>query len=173
MGKVIDLTSRLKAYSPTQEIYHSGPTATKTEVVDYDEHKQKILFSERRQIKRTILTEFVSAMVVLPEKGLLKVAIYDISEEGISFDMELENGQFKSDEEVSMRVYLNQKTYFPITVQVKHITEELGEGVIRHGSVFMRGASTDAALQYFVRFIESVSSGLKKDEGDLMAPRSS
>jgi PilZ domain len=170
MGKVIDLTTRLKTLAPTQQSY-TGHAAPKTEVVDYDERKQKILFSERRQIKRTILTEFVSAMVVLPEKGLLKVAIYDISEEGISFDIEIENGQFKAEEEVSMRVYLNQKTYFPITIQIKHVTEELGEGVIRHGSVFMRGSSTDAALQYFVRFIESVSVGLKKDEGDLMAPK--
>ena len=167
MGKIIDLTSRLKTIAPALDTH----SPSQNEVVSYDEQKQKILFHERRQIKRTILTEFVSAMVVLPEKGLLKVAIYDISEEGISFDIETENGKFKIDEEVSMRVYLNQKTYFPITIQIKHVTDEASEGVIRHGSVFMRGASTDAALQYFVRFIESVSVGLKKDEGDLMAPK--
>ncbi|MBC7742951.1 MAG: PilZ domain-containing protein [Bdellovibrionaceae bacterium] len=167
MGKLIDLTPRLKTLAPSLESFSTEPT----DVLSYEEQKQKILFHERRQIKRTILTEFVSAMVVLPEKGLLKVAIYDISEEGISFDIEPENGEFKLDEQVSMRVYLNQKTYFPITIQVKHVTHERSEGVIRHGSVFMRGAETDAALQYFVRFIESVSAGLKKDEGDLMAPK--
>ncbi|MBC7421816.1 MAG: PilZ domain-containing protein [Bdellovibrio sp.] len=167
MGKLIDLTSRLKTLAPSQEDFSSK----KTDVLSYDEQKQKMLFHERRQIKRTILTEFVSAMVVLPEKGLMKVAIYDISEEGISFDVDADQGQFKMDEEVSMRVYLNQKTYFPITIQVKHLTEEASEGVIRHGSVFLRGAATDAALQYFVRFIESVSVGLKNDDGDLMAPK--
>ena len=167
MGKVIDLTARLKTFAPTHQEHASHPS----DVLSYNEQKQKILFHERRQIKRTILTEFVSAMVVLPEKGLLKVAIYDISEEGISFDVEADQGQFKPDEEVSMRVYLNQKTYFPITVQIKHVTDELTEGVIRHGSVFMSGAVTDAALQYFVRFIESVSAGLKNDNGDLMAPK--
>lgn len=165
MGKVIDLTPRLKTVA--KEPTHSSAAR----VVDYDEQKKNILFQERRQIKRTILTEFVSAMVVIPQKGLLKVAIYDISEQGISFDIESDQGAFKLDEVVSMRVYLNQKTYFPITVQVKHIKEDDTEGVFRHGSVFLKQPTTDAALQYFVKFIESVSQGLKKDEGDLMVPK--
>lgn len=166
MGKVIDLTTRLKTTASG-----SSSAEAAVNVLDYQEQKQKILFHERRQIKRTILTEFVSAMVVVPEKGLLKVAIFDISEQGISFDVELDQGCFKIDEEVSMRVYLNQKTYFPISVQIKHVTEENTEGVLRHGSVFLKQPATDAALQYFVKFIESVSQGLKKDNGDLMVPK--
>ncbi len=165
MGKVIDLTARLKNPTPAKMVKDSA------NVVDYDERKQEILVLERRQIKRTILTEFVSEMVVIPEKGLLKVAIYDISEQGISFDIEFDQGSFKADEIVSMRVYLNHSTYFPITVQVKHVIDETTEGVMRHGSVFLNQPSTDAALQYFVKFIESVSQGLKKDNGDLMVPK--
>jgi hypothetical protein len=165
MGKLIDLTSRLKSNASEQTVQKDA------NVVSYDEQKQKMLFHERRQIKRTILSEFVSAMVVLPEKGLMKVSIYDISDQGISFDLEMDQGSFKADEEISMRVYLNHKTYFPITVQVKHATVEASEGVVRHGTVFLRQSANDAALQYFVRFIESVSLGLKKDNGDLMAPK--
>lgn len=165
MGKVIDLTARLKNPASSKMVKETA------NIVDYGERKQEILVLERRQIKRTILTEFVSAMVVVPEKGLLKVAIYDISEQGISFDIEFDQGSFKADEIVSMRVYLNHSTYFPITVQVKHIIDETTEGVMRHGSVFMNQPSTDAALQYFVKFIESVSQGLKKDNGDLMVPK--
>ena len=165
MGKVIDLTSRLKTLAPVQSTRESA------NMVDYTEQKLKMLTHERRQIKRTILTEFVSAMVVVPEKGLLQVAIYDISEQGVSFDTEFDQGSFKVDEEVSMRVYLNQKTYFPITVQVKHIANEATEGVMRHGSIFLGQPATDAALQYFIKFIESVSQGLQKDNGDLMVPK--
>lgn len=165
MGKLIDLTSRLK-------LEQVKPIAQSTaNVVSYDEQKQKMLFHERRQIKRTILSEFVSAMVVLPEKGLMKVSIFDISDQGISFDLEMDQGSFKIDEEICMRVYLNHKTYFPIAVQVKHATIESTEGVVRHGTVFLRQSANDAALQYFVRFIESVSLGLKQDNGDLMAPK--
>ncbi|MFZ3230754.1 MAG: PilZ domain-containing protein [Pseudobdellovibrio sp.] len=170
MGKVLDLVPRLK--NVAKNVNHSFVSETH-EILSLEEQRQKILFNERRQVKRTILTEFVSAMVILPEKGLLKVAIYDISDEGISFDIESEHGQFQVGEEVSMRVYLNQKTYFPISIKIKHVIDEKIEGVLRHGSEFLKVASTDDALQYFVRFIETVSSGLKKDEGDIMAPRTS
>lgn len=165
MGKVIDLSTRFKASASVE------PSAQAVNIVDYNEQKQKILGHERRQIKRTILTEFVSAMVVVPEKGLLKVAIYDISEQGISFDVETEQGAFQANEEISMRVYLNQKTYFPIEVRVKHVTVEAVEGVTRHGSVFTHQPANDAALQYFVKFIEAVSHGLRKDNGDLMVTK--
>jgi len=170
MGKVIDIVPRLKSISNETNSSFSAESAA---AINFDEQRQIKLFNERREVKRTILTEFVSAMVILPEKGLLKVAIYDISEEGISFDVEAVHGQFKVDEEVAIRVYLNQKTYFPISVKVKHVVDEKVEGILRHGSVFLKGTATDAALQYFVRFIESVSQGLKKDEGDFMVPRTS
>ena len=167
MSKVIDLMPRLKTLATSNNI---APKFS-SEIMNFDEQRQKILFHERREVKRTILTEFVSSMVVLPEKGLLKVAIYDISEEGISFDVEYDQGQFQIDEDVSMRVYLNHKTYFPIAIKIKHVNDEKDEGVIRHGATFLKGSETDAALQYFVRFIESVSQGLKKDDGDMMVPK--
>lgn len=167
MGKVIDLTSRLKTTTT------SNAAKQFADVLNYDEQKKLILFHERRQIKRTILSEFVSAMVVVPDRGLMKVSIYDISEQGISFDLEMDQGAFKPDEEICMRVYLNHKTYFPIPVKVKHVTAEDSEGVIRHGTEFLKTNNNDAALQYFVKFIETVSLGLKKDEGDLMAPKTS
>ncbi len=165
MGNIIDLTSRLKTMAP------NSIADKQTQVVSYEEQKQQILFHERRQIKRTILSEFISAMVVVPEKGLMRVGIYDISDLGISFDLETEQGAFASGEEILMRVYLNHKTYFPIAVKVKHVTVELSEGVARHGTEFIKTAENNAALQHFVKFIESVSLGLKKDEGDLMAPK--
>jgi hypothetical protein len=158
MGKLIDLTSRLKAVPPAEQAVLKQTTS---EVLSYAEQKQKILFHERRQVKRTILTEIVSSMVVLPEKGLLKVDLYDISEEGISFDLPSDQGKFK--------------TYFPMIAQVKHVTDEPLEGVSRHGAIFLKGAATDtatdAALQYFIRFIEIAGVGLRKDDGDLMAPK--
>ena len=98
MSKVIDLVPRLKTVAVQSNVDASKSTS---DVMNFDELRQKLLYQERREVKRTILTEFVSAMVVLPEKGLLKVAIYDISEEGISFDIENEHGQFQIDEDVS------------------------------------------------------------------------
>ena len=175
MGKLIDLTSRLKTVAAGSGGFSLSTEST--EVLNYAEQKKRMLFHERRQVKRTILKEFVSAMVVLPEKGLMKVDLYDISEDGISFDVEATQGHFKIDEEISIRVYLNRKTYFPMALHVKHITDEPSEGVVRHGTVFMRGVSadtsSDAALQYFIRFIETAGSQLRKDDGDFIAPKTS
>lgn len=178
MGKIIDLTSRLKTQSTINSVnLMTESVKPSSQIVNFTDHKQQILFHERRQAKRSVLSEIVSAMVVLPEKGLMKVSLYDISEEGLSFDLEAYEGHFKVDEEVVVRVYLNQKTYFPVTLKIKHVTLEATEGVMRHGATFLRGVSIenspDAALQYFIRFIESAGSGLKKDDGDLMAPKTS
>ncbi len=172
MSKVIDLVPHLKTVANNSHMFEFV-TESKPEVLDFESEKKKLLFHERRQVKRTILSEFMSAMIVLPEKGLMKVALFDISEEGISFEIEKNAGQFKVREEILMRVYLNQKTYFPIQVSVKHATEDEKSGLIRHGTEFLKGAATDVALQHFVKFIESASEGLRKDTGDLMVTRNS
>lgn len=172
MGKVIDLVPHLKTNTLGSDARMSA-SAGSTGIVDLKEQKEKMLFQERRQVRRTILTELISAMVVLPEKGLLKVNLFDVSEDGLSFDLEADAGRFKVGEELSVRIYLNHKTYFPMQIMVKHVTFDQDEGVNRHGTEFLKTASTDVALQHFVRFIESASAGLKKDQGDLMVTRTS
>lgn len=175
VSKVIDLMPRLKTLNTTTanepHRFELMREPTESPVIDFTESKQKMLFHERRQVKRTILTEFISAMVVLPEKGLMKVSIHDISDEGISFDVDETNGQFKIGEEISLRVYINQKAYFPIQVNIKHVTAIPDEGQLRHGSVFLKNADNNVALQHFVKFVESASHGLKNDSGDLIAHR--
>jgi hypothetical protein len=130
--------------------------------------RQEMLSRERRQVKRTILTEFVGAFVVLPEQGLLKVALYDISENGVAFDLEITDGRFQNGDEVAMRVYLNHSTYFPFTIKISNSRAITDEGVIRHGANFVKGTINDVALHHFVKFIENVSATLKKDDGDVL-----
>lgn len=132
------------------------------------EARQEILSRDRRDVKRTILTEFVGAFVVLPEKGLLKAALYDISDNGLSFDLELMEGGFVAGEEVAMRVYLNHTTYFPFTIRISHSRAVEDEGVVRHGAGFVKGSMNDVALHHFVKFIENVSASLKTDSGDIV-----
>jgi hypothetical protein len=175
MSKVIDLVPHLKTVAKNKMVdmgFQANAQITE-QILDFDSEKKKLLFQERRHVKRTILSEFMSAMIVLPEKGLLKVSLYDISEEGISFEVDDQAGQFKVGEQILMRVYLNQKTYFPIQVAIKHTTPDFKSGVNRHGTTFEKGGDSDVALQHFVKFIESASEGLKKDNGDLMVTRTS
>ena len=167
MGKVIDLTGRLKARNHKEKKPAKKATKAKTEVVDMTEARQQIINNERRDVKRTILTEFIGAFAVLPERGLMRVSLYDISVRGISFDLELTEGRFLESEEIAMRVYLNHKTYFPFIVKVTYSRPLEQEGVIRHGANFTVGTVNDVALHHFVKFIENVSASLKTDDGDV------
>src|ERR1700761_5499056 len=109
MKNVIDMTERLKKQRKPA-VKAKGPSAP---VIDMTEKRNAILSQERRQVKRTLLSEFVGAFVLVPEKGLAKVTLYDISENGLAFDIEASAGHFQLFEEIAMRVYLNQQTYFP------------------------------------------------------------
>lgn len=164
MSNVIDITERLKYRNHLEK----EENKEQGEVCDFTEARQEILNRDRRNVKRTILTQFVGAFVVVPEQGLLKASLYDISDDGLSFDLELTEGGFNVGDEVAMRVYLNHSTYFPFTIHVKssRIIEE--ENVIRHGVSFAVGTLNDVALHHFVKFIENVSASLKKDSGDVL-----
>lgn len=169
MAKVIDITPRLKTVNlkNSNEMGHEDP-----KLLNLQELKgkfQPILLKERRQVERTILSDLISGMLVLPEKGLYKVSMFDISGDGLSFTMDRHMGSFQVGEEVALRVYLNSKTYFPVHVKIKHATFDPQEEVIRHGVEYMKGAATDVALQHFVNFIVSMNEGLQIDDGDLIA----
>ena len=169
MAKVIDITPRLKTVNTnnSHEMGHTDP-----QLLNMQELKgkfQPIILKERRQIERTILSDLISGMLVLPEKGLYKVSMFDISGEGLSFTMDRHMGSFQVGEEVALRVYLNSKTYFPLHVKIKHATFDSQEEVVRHGVEYMKGTSTDVALQHFVNFIISMNEGLQIDDGDLIA----
>ena len=138
------------------------------QVVDMTERRNEIINEERRQVKRTILSQFVGANIVVPQKGLLKVSVFDVSEDGLAFDMEEHDGHLRKGENVAMRVYLNQVTYFPFTVNVTNVRHIVDEACYRHGVSFVKGTINDQALYHFVKFIETVSASLERDSGDIM-----
>ncbi len=141
----------------------SGSDSSAADVVDMTERREAILSSERRQVKRTILSEFIGAFILVPEKGLQRVSIYDISENGVAFDMDLAGGGMREGEEVAMRVYLNQYTYFPFVVSVANVRALHDEGVTRHGCNFQKETPNQDALGHLVKFIETVSASLRTD----------
>ncbi|HMN69997.1 MAG TPA: PilZ domain-containing protein [Bdellovibrionales bacterium] len=164
MKNVIDLTQRLAKQKGT-------PKKAKTQnapVIDMTERREEILSAERRKVRRTILSEFIGAFAVVPRKGLLKVALYDVSENGMAFDVDVKAGQFAVGEEVALRVYLNQQTYFTFIVRVQNVRAVNDEEVYRHGAGFVTGTINDEALHHFVKFIETVSASLQSDKGDIM-----
>jgi hypothetical protein len=167
MGKLLDIRNRLKSHKgkPGRHVHADQMIAP---LVDIGELRREALKEDRRNVKRTILTEFISVHTVVPEMGLLKVALYDITRNGLSFDLEDARGSFKIGEEVAMRVYLNHQTYFPFVATVKHVTHIEDEGVTRHGVEYVQGSINDIALQHFVGFLENVSASLRHDKGDVL-----
>lgn len=165
-NNVIDLKSRkpVTTKAGKTSLDHRG----QAEVVDMTARRREVLNQERRKVKRTILSEFIGAFLVIPQKGLCKVALHDISEDGLAFEIEVEKGQFQIGEEVAFRVYMNQQTYFPFVVKISNTREDKDEGIYRHGASFVNGTVNDEALYHFVRFIETVSASLQTDHGDVM-----
>jgi hypothetical protein len=165
MKNVIDLTGRLKKTAKATKTVKSAPSAP---VIDMTEARNEILLQERRKVKRTILTEFIGACALVPAKGLIRVTLHDISENGLSFDVDEGAGHFMAGEEVAMRVYLNHRTYFPFVVTIQNIRAIRDEKVYRHGVGFVKGSINDQALHHLVKFIETVSASLQGDNGDIM-----
>jgi hypothetical protein len=141
---------------------------SKASVVDISSKRQEIIQEERRSVRRTILTEFIGVHTVVPGYGLQKCALYDISVNGLAFDLTKKQGHFQAGEEVAMRVYLNHKTYFTFVVQVRSSRFVKEEGVHRHGASVVKGTANQEALEHFIRFIETVSANLKTDHGDVI-----
>ncbi len=168
MKNVFDITRRIKKTKTKAEKSQLKATESSAPVIDMTEARNEILLQERRKVRRTILSEFIGACALIPQKGLLKVRLYDISEKGMSFDVTGQSGQFKPGEEVAMRVYLNHVTYFPFVVIVQNARFIDDEGVYRHGVNFAAGTVNEVALNHFVKFIETVSASLQGDHGDIM-----
>jgi len=142
--------------------------STAVPVVAIDELRERIIAEERRKVRRTLLTEFIGASVILPGSGLVRVTMNDISIEGLSFDVVKKYGSFEKGDKVALRVYLNQSTYFPMEITITNDREIESEGVYRHGAKFTSESQNQEALAHFIKFMETVNTSLRADLGDIM-----
>ena len=154
-----------KAHQEREEF--TGPSGS---IIELESHKNVAIGQERRQVRRTMLSEFVGAFIVVPQVGLQEVCLFDISDGGVAFDLEIKLGQFKVGEEIAARFYLSQNNYFTFNVQISNVRMLEDEGVYRHGTRIVREDHNYEAIDYFIHFVEAVSSIVKIDRGDLRAP---
>ncbi|MBX7232641.1 MAG: PilZ domain-containing protein [Bdellovibrionales bacterium] len=146
-------------------------TETPAPIIDISNLRAETINQERRKVRRTILNEFIGVHAVVPNHGLMPITLHDVSSDGLSFDIAAKAGQFRVGEELAMRIYLNHDTYFPFFVQVDNVRYKSDETVQRHGAHFVKGSANIDAFQYFIRFLESVSTGLQKDNGDIVVTK--
>ncbi|MBY0383776.1 PilZ domain-containing protein [bacterium] len=164
-GNVIDLQ---KHRNKKEKKTKSKVPQDMASITDITEMRQEIIAEERRGVKRTLLTEFIGLHLIVPNRGLTKCVLYDISENGLAFEMPTEYGQFKVGEMVALRVYLNHQTYFPFVVKINNVRYIDEEGVYRFGGAFQKETINEIALFHFSKFIENVSAYLKTDHGDVL-----
>lgn len=146
----------------------NGKTAS---IIELGKRRQEVLTEERRKVKRTILADFVSGHVVVPLRGLEKVNLHDMSNDGLSFDLEFGRGSFKKDEELAMRIYVNRETYFPFTIKVRRLQFSEDEQVYRVGASLVNGTFNERAIHHFIQFIENISMSLRTDKGDVVVSK--
>lgn len=166
-NNIIDMTERRKKQlnkdsQAVESIHEVAP------VLDMTVRRTEVITAERRQVKRTILGEFVGAFVLIPEVGLQKVSLFDISDDGLSFDLDIELGHFNIGEEFAMRLYLSKDTFMPFTVRVANHRDIADEGVSRHGVQFLKESTNQEAMGHFVKFLETVTASLQTDRGDIV-----
>lgn len=167
MSNVIDIRSRLK-HQNSSGLSQVDQSAS---VVDIGPMREERIKADRREVKRTILSEFVAVHAVIPGQGLLKVHLFDINEKGLAFDIEEQRGKYNLGEAVELRIYLNYQTYFGIHCRVANVRVLSDEGIIRHGCEFVADSANNDALSYFVKFLESVTASLRRDGGDILVSK--
>ena len=136
------------------------------QIVDVTQRIQERQAEDRRRVKRVVLNEFIAAHVYVSGRGLCKIALKNVDEGGIAFDIDEKQGQFTRGETLEIRFYLNYETYFKFNIEVAHsnIVEE--EGVFRHGCKFIGDSLNNVALHHFVQFLQTIAASLRTDKGD-------
>ncbi|MCC6276384.1 MAG: PilZ domain-containing protein [Oligoflexia bacterium] len=170
-SNIIPFTGKkTKKQDPKLEKLKAGLEPSDTPI-DLSARRDLAKQNDRRQVTRTVLSQFIGVFVVLKDVGLQPVSLYDISEDGLAFDLNQELGSFTIGETITMRIYLSHDMYFSFNVKVANMRSILGEAVNRHGAKVLRSSESYDAIQHFMKFLEAVASVAKKDHGDRVVSR--
>ncbi len=120
---------------------------------------------ERRKTRRRNILATFSIFLVIPQKGIHRLMIHNISEEGIAFDFDIESEApfdfpAKIGDSIDARLYINPSLYIPIQMKIVRI-EKSGDGR-RVGASFQNIKSENhQALLSFLKLLDSILDVLK------------
>jgi len=116
--------------------------------------------SERRKVRRRPVLETFSVFVVVPKKGIHRLRLFDMSEDNLGFELDLEDeprGDFEITVgmELDVRFYMNQSLYLPLTVEVNRVGET---GTIRRVGAEFQDKSSKAyhAFAMFLKILDGI-----------------
>jgi hypothetical protein len=142
-------------------------------VVDFNEKRKQSIEQKRRSFERVVFQEFLGVETVIDDQGAgFQVKLLDISGEGcqfqVPFTMKAKN-QFKSDTEVTMKLFFTKGTYIPAVVTVRHASEYIdqdGNAWLRLGGEFDTSLPSFKALASFINFIYQYAEYSCLDRGE-------
>lgn len=121
--------------------------------------------AERRRSKRTDLLDTFSLFVSVPKKGPHRLKVYDLSDIGIGFDLDIEEEGMpefpvESGDSLGLDLYLNQSLSIPLQVVVRRV--QVKEGVRRVGAeIASKDTAGASAVRAFLEMLEAISSVAK------------
>lgn len=166
MGDILKFPGAKGDKKQTSAMATTTDSQPEGQLLDVTQRIQDRQSEDRRQVKRVVLNEFISAHVYVNGRGLVKITIKDIHDGGLAFDIDERQGQFTRGETLEVRFYLNHETYFKFNVQVAHASTVEAEGVHRHGTAFIGESLNNVALHHFTQFLQTISASLRTDTGD-------
>lgn len=122
---------------------------------------------DRRRTRRRPIIETFSMFCVVPKKGPYRLAIHDVSDQGIGFDLDMDGEDtqafaLKLGEQLEVHLYLNQSLYLPLSVKVARIEVRNGQDSAQ-GKVRRIGAELDskdpvhAGFAAFLKMLDAIA----------------
>lgn len=142
-------------------------------VVDFNEKRKQSIEQKRRSFERVVFQEFLGVETVIDDQGAgFEVKLLDISGEGCQFQVPFTlkaKNQFKSNTEVTMKLFFTKGTYIPAVVTVRHASEYIdqdGNAWLRLGGEFDTSLPSFKALASFINFIYQYAEYSCLDKGE-------
>ncbi|MCC7440688.1 MAG: PilZ domain-containing protein [Bdellovibrionales bacterium] len=126
---------------------------------------------ERRKSPRRTLLQTFGFFAILPEKGMHRLPVHDLSESGIGMDIDIEGeqpGDFPAaGASLTVHLYLNQSLYLPLSAKVAWIRP--GKAGRMAGVEFDKGSSgARKAVAELIRLLDVLH-----DHAELSSPSGS
>jgi|1048.fasta_scaffold94080_1 hypothetical protein len=142
-------------------------------IIDFNEKRKKNIEQKRRTFERVVFQEFLGVYTVLDDQGgSFPIKLLDISTEGCQFQVPFTlkaKNQFKSEDEVTLKLFFTKGTYLPAVVTIRHAYEyidEAGEAWLRLGGVFDTKLPSFKALSSFIDFMYQYAEFSCLDRGE-------
>jgi hypothetical protein len=122
---------------------------------------------ERRQAKRRPILDTFSLYIVIPKRGVHRLEVHDLSENGMGFDIDIEGEEssffpIHEGDSIDLRFYLNSSLYIPLSVQVIRVEDHQRK---RHiGAQFQeKDSSNYSAYLSFIQLLDQIINVLQID----------